>query len=72
MFAPLAHCLPLFSQVRLESIDTIMENEPTTSLSFAELGLKARPMEELAARYLFMYKKKSPFADDGVFVKEPQ
>lgn len=58
--------------MRLESIDTTMEVESTGSLTLADLGIKASPMEELAARYLFMYKKKSPFADDGVYVKEPQ
>jgi hypothetical protein len=49
-----------------------MEVEPVASLTLADLGIKASPMEELAARHLFMYKKKSPFADEGVYVKEPQ
>lgn len=42
------------------------------ALGYADLGIKTADLEETAARWLHMYKKKSGFIEDGVVIREPQ
>lgn len=57
--------------VKLEAVDTILANEPTGTGTLADLGVSATSMDPFAPRQMFVYKKKSPFIDDTVHVREP-
>jgi len=56
-------------ELRLQSTDVVTSGDTP---GFDAFGIKPTSMDEFAQSYLLMYKKGSPFVDDGVYVKAPQ
>jgi len=56
-------------ELRLQATDVVMGE---AELGLGDLGITPGAMEDLAERYLFMYKKQSPFIDDKNYVRTPQ
>lgn len=56
-------------ELRLQATDVVM---PDGELGLSDLGITPNAVDELAERYLFMYKNVSPFIDDKVLIRPPQ
>ena len=49
----------------------LLKREELNDAFVADLGVSATSMDPFAPRQMFVYKKKSPFIDDTVHVREP-